>query len=313
MATEQRLPDGAQGRGYSLQLTVPFGIPRVMGVTGCPVDCSAFLTSLDKICYHNNGCRVFIISLIWQVVPAFKPIMINADQFRLLSVQAVVYLANPEDFSQSKILSAILSSYSERYNGDVQALPLSGDIPLEFPRIVLQSAPSGWELRASPSRIDSLWSRLNLGDEEPNDVIGQCAEVLENYVRNTNLRIGRVALVLSRFTQVDNATHELATHFCNEQTLAGPLKRSDNFELHNFKAYQPETLDLKLNSWVRCKSGKFLPIGASVVVIEQDLNTIEGDKATNSFSADDLHNYFENAAREADQILRVYFPTGEQQ
>jgi hypothetical protein len=236
--------------------------------------------------------------------------MIRAEQFRLSTVQAVAYLANPEDFSKSNVLSAILSSYAARYNGDVQVLPLPEDIPSEVPRIILQSDPPRWELRASPARIDSMWGLLAL-DEEPGDVVADCAEVLERYVREANVRIGRLALVLSRFTMVDDPATQLIEHFCNDRAIAGPLRRSETFELHNHKRYKPETMNEQVNSWVRCKSGRLVSDGSPIINVEQDLNTLEEERETNVFPADQISEFFANASAEADSILLVYFPSEE--
>lgn len=233
--------------------------------------------------------------------------MIRAEQFRLLAVQAVIYLADPEDFSPSVVLSAVLPPYAARYNGDVQALTLPSDIPPEIPHVILQSNPAGWQLRASPARIDSIWHRASL-DEEYNDVITESAEVLESYVRTSNTRIGRVALVISRFSIVEQPTTELITHFCNDRVIEHPLRRSQVFEIHNHKVYTPDSIGSRVNSWVRCKSGEIVPPGSPAIIVEQDLNTLEGELTSNIFSAERLHAYFENASREADGILREYFP-----
>jgi hypothetical protein len=234
--------------------------------------------------------------------------MIRAEQFRLFNVQAVVYLANPEEFTQSSFLSAILPPYAARYNGDLQALALPSDAPPEFPSVILLSRPAKWQLRASPARVDSLWGLVNLDDEEDPDVIAQCAEVLERYVQESKVRIGRLALVLSRFSQVEDPTRELIDHFCNDRAKEEPLRRSQMFELHNHKVYIPAQIDKKVNSWVRCRSGQLVPPSASVITVEQDLNTLEAERASNLFSADDIRTFFENASKEANDILGVYFP-----
>jgi hypothetical protein len=234
--------------------------------------------------------------------------MIHAEQFHLLTVQSVIYLANPENFSQSSVLSTILPSYATRYDGDVQAFALPGEIPPEIPRVILQSKPPQWQLRASPARIDSIWSLGDLDNDEPDNVIAQCAEVLENYVRGAKALIDRVALVISRFSIVENPTNELIEHFCNDRARTGPLRGSQMFELHNHKVYRPDSIGLQVNSWVRCKSGAIVPTKTPIISVEQDLNTLEEERTNNAFSADDLHAYFEHATEEVDGILRVYFP-----
>jgi hypothetical protein len=47
---------------------------------------------------------------------------------------------------------------------------------------------------------------------------------------------------------------------------------------------------------------------APIVVVEHDINTLAEEIATVQYSLSDMHDFFEKAALEADEILRIYFP-----
>src|SRR5947209_2924950 len=122
--------------------------------------------------------------------------MVTSEQFNLAAVQAVIFTPDESQFSQSSILAAILGQYAERYNGDVQTLPLLDQMPSEFPRVILQSADEVFKFQAGPARIDSFW---NAKEGQEYDAAFTSTEVLEQYIRNakTSIQVGRLALVIT--------------------------------------------------------------------------------------------------------------------
>ncbi|HVA47988.1 MAG TPA: hypothetical protein VNH11_16585 [Pirellulales bacterium] len=112
--------------------------------------------------------------------------------------------------------------------------------------------------------------------------------------------------------ETEDAPRLLIEQFCLPQrhaaeSAASPLRHSQTFQLHNFKAYMSQLDTVPINSWVRCKSASLVPDGASAIVVEQDLNTSASDPERR-FEAAEMRTYFESAAPEAQQILRLYFP-----
>ena len=66
--------------------------------------------------------------------------------------------------------------------------------------------------------------------------------------------------------------------------------------------------DFRINSWVRCKTAKLRADNRPVILVEQDLNTLANEADSRRFEAGQIHAFFQMAAAEADEILRIYFP-----
>jgi hypothetical protein len=232
--------------------------------------------------------------------------MLTSSAFQLVAVQAVIFTPDHGSFSQSSVLASILGRFSQRFNGPVQALPLPEDVPVEVPRVLLRSSDRAWTLQAGPARIDSLWHQRDLSSAVPDDVVAHCSEVLAHYVASSHTKVARLALVITRASQVPEPAPELVSHFCNEAAQQGPFRHSVNFEIHNHKRYTlaggPE-----VNSWVRCKTGQLTVSEASVVLVEQDINTVEEIAYPSQFDPSGISGYFQRVAAEMDSILQIYF------
>ena len=110
--------------------------------------------------------------------------MLRAKDFRLISVQASIFLLDTKSFSQSAFLAAMLGRFAARYDGAVQALPFQDDVPAEIPRVILQSQDGQWKLQAALNRIDSFWFASNLSTESIG-ITAQCVEVLQYYIQSS--------------------------------------------------------------------------------------------------------------------------------
>src|SRR5579885_3204612 len=233
--------------------------------------------------------------------------MLKASDFKIGSVQAVIFTPNAAEFSQSHVLTHCLGRYGDRYNGPVTSLPLPDDAPPQVSRILLQSADNTWKLNAAPARIDSVWSPPSaLGEPgELSSLIDQCCEVLAEYVRHNAVRVNRLALVLQRGQLADTPARVLVEQFCNEWARKSPFRRSENFEIHNHKRYRPPAIDRAINSWVRCRTG--LVLNRPGVAVEQDLNTLEEEMGHSTLDADYIRRFFNDIGPEADSVLRLYF------
>ena len=231
-----------------------------------------------------------------------------ASDFKLVSAHAVIFTPGVGAFSQNTFLSHVLGQFATRYDAPVQAFPLPETAPVEFPRVILQSNDNAWRLQAGPSRIDSLCFAGNLPVQ---DIVRECAEVLASYVRSKPVPVGRVALILTRINETANPTQELINRFCSESSRSKPFNRSEGFEVHNHKIYQPQGIQLLVNSWVRCRAGKVgtiqNPTLRPAITVEQDINTSE-DVNQRRFNADEIISYFERVGVEADNIMHLYFP-----
>lgn len=241
--------------------------------------------------------------------------MPRVADFEVVGVQAVIFTPNIQAFAPGRVLAAFITQQTARYNGPITSLPLPADAPPEAPHVLLQSADNMWRLQASPARIDSVWG-LPLAAGTPVEpastyadlasIVAESSQILESYVRTSNVKVGRLALVVARGYVTPNPAATLITRFCSEAAQREPFNHSSNFEIHNHKIYALSAIDLAVNSWVRCRTGQFR--GSPAIGLEQDINTLEEAAAVTAFSAEQIRDFFRSAQQEADEILRLYFP-----
>jgi hypothetical protein len=239
--------------------------------------------------------------------------MLRADSFVLGGARAVAIISPAQHVPAGRSVALVLAKFGERFNGEMQVLPLPEQAPAELPRAILQSANKAWTLTISPERIESAWTRQDeAGDNGLREVSRECSIVFAPFVIEMNFQIARLALTLSRFSHCHSPATELIDCFCNERSKADPLKRSTAFELHNYKAYRPTQTELSfdLNSWVRCKTGTAGPSKSPAVIVEQDLNTLAEPSEPLNFDIANIEGFFAAVPSEADEILQRYF-TGE--
>lgn len=237
--------------------------------------------------------------------------MVNWQQFMLSSVQAAMFTPDHSAFGANRVVATILRQFGERLSGDMQVLPLPPGIPPEIPSVVLKSNDGSQEVNAAPARFNCVWNRIDPGTSLTlRQVLDQCVEVLEYYVRETEVRVGRLALVLERACPNENPAPTLIQRFCTEESQQEPFNRSTTFAIHNHKTYTPvyEGVDYQINSWVRCQCGVVKPEKTPAVVVTQDLNTMVADLEQREFDADKIRVFFSMACDEAEAILKKYFP-----
>ena len=84
----------------------------------------------------------------------------------------------------------------------------------------------------------------------------------------------------------------MAQHFCKEKWLTVPFNRPESFEIHAHKRYFFADR-FNVNSWVRCKTGLLVnPDRESIILIEQDINTVAEEMETREFSAEEIKDFF---------------------
>lgn len=233
------------------------------------------------------------------------------QQFAIDSVQVVLFTPGHEGFSTSRVVSTILRRFPERFDGDMQVMPLAGDAPAELPWIILQGARAREELHIHPARFDLLRSPTEgNGAATVEEFVRSSLEVAEYYVSETRAQVGRMALVVRRVCAHPQPAQTLIDRFCNEASRREPLNRSSTFEIHNHKKYQPaaEGIDYHINSWVRCKCGTLKLDSRPAILVIQDLNTLADDARDRRFEVAALRQYFDVAVSEANQVIRKYFP-----
>jgi len=242
-------------------------------------------------------------------------VVLQAGDFKLTAVRLVAFTPNLADFNPSGVLAAVLSKFAKRFDGELQAIPFPKEAPPDIPRIQLASTDGTWGFAASPSRITSSW---NLKEEERDEtgalacVVTSCREPIEPHVRENDVRVGRLGLVITRVCQVEHPAQALIERFCSDEAKDpgspdAPLRKSRNFEIHNHKRYESPT-GLTVNSWVRCRTGTVGKDTSPVVTVEQDVNTLAEEVEERTFSVEEIASFCDTGVNEADTILRKYFP-----
>lgn len=234
---------------------------------------------------------------------------IAASKFVLNTVQLSVWPRASSPISQSKFIAPVLRNFSDVFDGDITALPVPSDAPSEMPRSILTSRDGSWRLIGALSRIDSIWTKI---DKQAADgqIITKSIDIVLKIIEESNISIGRCAFVVTRVLETATASSTLAKHFCNEKILQGPIKRSENFEIHNHKKYKFELSSEKIdiNSWMRCKTAVSLASQSSAILVEQDLNTLQEEVEKREINLATLKEFFSKADDEMRKILSEYFP-----
>ncbi|WP_353930780.1 hypothetical protein WJM97_21330 [Okeanomitos corallinicola TIOX110] len=236
--------------------------------------------------------------------------MLKATDFHLAIVQLVIFTPEVSTFSTPKALATILGEFSHIYDGDVQTTPSSDQIqiPPDFPKVILQSKDQSLRLEIAPLRITSQWAKLEQQETELQNIISQSLEVLEHYIHNLEVKVGRLGLVLIRIHQSENPSQLIIERLCKPELQNTIFKNTKNLDFRNHQRIILDNCDV--NSVMTCKTGlmKINDIESQGVIVEQDLNTLAEEMEQRSFKIEDLKKYFQLAAEEAELNLKIHFP-----
>lgn len=239
--------------------------------------------------------------------------MLQVSDFEVIQAQAVIYTPGL-NLHTTRVLAQLLGEYADTFNGDPITLPVPEGFPLaaEAPRFILQSQDTKLRLQATPSRLDLIQASLDPQSIRPlPDFLDWCLRLFDKYLDITQGRVGRLASVVIRRASPAETARELASHFCKQALLDGPLNRPSDFEIHAAKQF--DLLDgLRINSWFRCKTA--ILIGRQteqekVVLVEQDFNTLPGELETREFSREEIRRFFGGVHERFREVLDLYFPS----
>lgn len=242
--------------------------------------------------------------------------MVHTSNFNLHSVQLVAMTPNSAEFNSPALLAGVLGRFASLYDGQPQVLPLPDMVPAEVVRIMLTSRDGRWTFAAAPAQIAAMWMRKSTDDDalSLSELGNKCGLVLQHCVEDTGLQIGRLGLVTARTCPCEHPATFLVDAFCNqrskdEESDKAPLRHSREFQLHNLKQYSTSAWpDLRINSWIRCKSISSSDDAPPLIRVEQDINTLGEELNTRVFKSDDMSRFWEMAIGEVDSILNLYFP-----
>ena len=243
------------------------------------------------------------------------PKKICHTDFRDFSYQASAFTPGLQ-LSTNRILGALLSKYSNLFDGEPISLPLPEETPKEIPRIILRSAGEVWKLQVAPPRIDFFWKGGTKVEKNSSrgEFINFAKEIFDFYQEISKAIYGRLALVIERTAFIENPGISLALHFCKEEwtnSANAVLSRPEYFEIHAHKRYKVNDEFPDINSWIRhkvvsLKSGE--QEGERVVLVEQDLNTPLEIINDEDFGKELRHHFFNIIPDEMSSILLKYYP-----
>lgn len=214
-------------------------------------------------------------------------------------------------FSTSEVLKRVIELEQDMFDGGPTVLPLPDDAPHEIPRITLENQDKTLKLGLAPARVDFFRSKSKKEDKIiPNDFIYMAVPFLTKLLERIGAKCGRMAAVINRFCRRDDPSKEITFHFCKENFMEAPFDRPGAFELHSLKKYEYME-SLKVNSWVRIRSGVVQPensVSHPVVIAHQDINTLAELMGTRIFAKEEISAFYGKACEEFDNILKLYFP-----
>lgn len=238
--------------------------------------------------------------------------MITVDNFRLASCQATLFTPD-EEISTPKLVGGLLPRWLPTFDADPVLLPPAEGLPREVPRIILNSTSGSWRCEIAPARLNLFWRGTKSVSPAVTPTLTEffrdATTLLNEYADFLKTRVGRLAAVLSRYASHPSPGLFLAGHFCQERWMTTPFNRPENFELHAHKRFSMG--EFHVNSWVRNKTGH-ASIESDVqpiVLVEQDINTLQEEADTRSFDGGDVVRFFSGVSSEFDVILRLYYPS----
>lgn len=211
-----------------------------------------------------------------------------------------------------KIIRGLLPKWESLFaNAEPIVLPFVQGMPREMPRLIIRSSDETWRCEIASERFNVVWeARSGPGDATVASIGTTAVQFLTDYKEFLGARIGRMAAVITRIRRIVQPAMFLAEHFCKPQWLIAPLNRPESFELHAHKRYELP-YGLKVNSWVRNKTGVLLLDQNPIVVVEQDLNTLAEEASFRDFDSSAIRQFFTSIPAEFDSILGLYYPTRE--
>lgn len=233
--------------------------------------------------------------------------MISAREFDILSSQFSIF-THASLFSPNKILGNLMSKFSDTFDGDTTVLPIPSDAPREIPRLTLLSSDNKIKLEIAVSRVNLFkYRKEDATGIDENSFLKICSDVFKEYIDCTSAKVGRLALVIVKSLEDSNPGLTLARHFCKDELMVEPFNRPERFEIHSHKKYKLSNFNV--NSWVRCKSGILKKDNVSIILVEQDINTLSEELENNEFDIDQIQDFAAVAAEEQKTIFDKYFKT----
>ena len=238
--------------------------------------------------------------------------MVSSVDFGVWTPILISAYVSSDELVPARLLRHAVSVWGELYNPDPVSLPLPSGIPSEVPSVILTSRDGRRRLEVARSRINVVMYRTATQDTlDIDSVLPELANHLNALLDREGVSIGRLAVVVSRTTEMESPGMTIARHYFQERWLEAPLNQPQELEIHTHKVFDLQP-GLPVNSWVRIKTAKRVENDVPVIAFEQDLNTLEEERASRRFSAKEIAGFYLTAASELAVILDLYFPAPDQ-
>jgi len=232
------------------------------------------------------------------------------SEFKILTLQLVIY--TPEIFFKKNIiLQKMMESFSDKFDGDIVSFPIPDDAPKEIPRLSLLDSKKKYKFETAISRTDfHIFSKTPFEIESNiTTYLNFYFELIQKYIECTKAKIGRMAIVVTRYIEKENPTNFLVQYFCDKTLVKNKhFNNLNNFELHFRKVIFLK--DFKINNWFRCKNTQVnLEIKKNIdsILIIQDMNTLSEELESNKFSIQNLKEFIKLSLDEQSNILKNVF------
>jgi hypothetical protein len=226
----------------------------------------------------------------------------NQENFPIF-VQTTIFSEDGSAFDPAKVLSIILPAFAQRFNGEVQVLPLPPDVPQDIPRVILKSQDEVLELFTSINRMSASWRYQEQAQPNLHEIILTCSEVLKHYSQQTNLASSRIALITHHLIVSEAPIPELMEAMTTEQAQEF-FQNPAHFEVFSVMRNRAEDFGWDVNHLLRLKSVTLRSSGQPALQIEQDINTSEFVKY--QFRVADLENFTNFAEVTAEETVTRY-------
>lgn len=233
---------------------------------------------------------------------------VTHDLFKPLFMRASIFVPRIEA-NASRIIRGLPEWWFELFDANHQApFQPQGHLPPEYPIMVITSKSGGFGFSISQNRINFEWNSPNINVDAPDyeQFFDDASKYLLEVTDKFDLQINRLAVNYNRFVRHDNPGLYLAKHFCRDKWWKDqPMNRPGHFELNSHKRY--EIYDgLEVNSWVRNKSGQLINPADPIIMVEQDINTLQDDD--HNIENEEVERFFNENVAELDKILKLYYP-----
>ncbi len=241
----------------------------------------------------------------------------TSQGFETSYFQATVFFPHFQ-VSSKHVYRLLPESWLEIFDDNPVMQPSFDKMPRDIPILSLSSQSNEWRCNISPARADIFWARQDYNSPpiDMKEFFDRSIVLHNELIEKLNLSVGRLAAVVHRFFKTKIPGLLIAEQFCKKELIEAeegqpqnsvPLNRPESFELSAHKRFNFYD-DLNVNSWIRNKTGIISPTQETIILVEQDLNSLSEELAKRNFSNQDIEKFFTEIIDAFDQILTLYYP-----